>query len=295
MAADEPFRYDVAFGNNLGLLTPEEQSRLRRATVALPGMGGVGGAHLLTLTRLGIGRFVIADGDRFEPKNFNRQTGATTQTVNRPKVEVMAEMARAINPEVSIRIVPQELHQGNLPEFLANSHVVVDGLDFFRIDARRALFREAKRQGLHVITCGPLGFSAALLVFGPRGPSFDEFMAIDDRMDEQEQLLRFAVGLAPAGLHLPYVDRASVSLKDHRGPSSMIAINLCAAVAATEVLNVLLNRRPPLCVPRYAQFDPFRLRYRLGTLPGGNRHPLQRLKLWYVRRLLRNGGHARAG
>src|SRR3989338_6968796 len=110
MAADEPFRYDVAFGNNLGLLTPEEQSRLRRATVALPGMGGVGGAHLLTLTRLGIGRFVIADGDRFEPKNFNRQTGATTQTVNRPKVEVMAEMARAINPEVSIRIVPQELH-----------------------------------------------------------------------------------------------------------------------------------------------------------------------------------------
>jgi len=52
---------------------------------------------------------------------------------------------------------------------------------------------------------------------------------------------------------------------------------------------VLLKRRPAWAAPRYAHFDPYRLSYRRGTLPWGNRHPWQRLKLWYLkRRLLRD-------
>lgn len=59
--------------------------------------------------------------------------------------------------------------------------------------------------------------------------------------------VRFAVGLAPAGLHLPYIDREQIKLKEHRGPSSMTAINLCAAVASSEVLTILLKRKSALC------------------------------------------------
>ena len=68
----------------------------------------------------------------------------------------------------------------------------------------------------------------------------------------------------------------------------MIAVNLCAAVAAAEVLNLILKRRRPWAVPRYAQFDPYRLRYRRGRLWGLHRHPLQQAKLWYLTRAFRD-------
>ena len=260
---------------------------MRGSVVAIPGLGGVGGAHLLTLTRLGLGRFAIADGDTFELRNFNRQVGASMHTIGAPKAAVMADLAKAINPELAITSFP-EIDARNIDEFLRGCHIVIDGLDFFRIDARRLLFRRARELGIPIVTCGPMGFGVALLVFMPDGPSFDEFLDLRDGMDEHEQLLRFAVALAPAGLHVRYIDFRHVNLAEHRGPSSAIAINLCAAVAATETLAILLKRRRPLAVPRYAQFDPYQLRFCTGTLRGGNRHPRQRLKLWYLRRRLRH-------
>ena len=51
------FSYGEAFSRHLGLINPDEQARLRRSRVAIIGMGGVGGIHLVTLARLGIGGF----------------------------------------------------------------------------------------------------------------------------------------------------------------------------------------------------------------------------------------------
>src|SRR5262245_5822644 len=96
-AAPAPeWAYGEAFTRHRGLLSAADQERLRHSTVAIPGLGVVGGAHLTTLARLGIGRFRIADPDCFELANFNRQHGATTQTLGRGKAEVMAEAAAAI-------------------------------------------------------------------------------------------------------------------------------------------------------------------------------------------------------
>src|SRR5437867_9916117 len=80
------FNYDTAFSSNIGWVTESEQASLKTKRVAIAGVGGVGGVHLLTLARLGITRFTVADLDQFELKNFNRQVGATTAAVGRPKV-----------------------------------------------------------------------------------------------------------------------------------------------------------------------------------------------------------------
>src|SRR3954469_9436367 len=98
------FSYQEAFARHLGLVNPEEQERLRSSRVAIAGMGGVGGIHLITLARLGIGAFHIADPDHSELANFNRQYGATTRSMGRGKAEVMAREARAINPELELRV-----------------------------------------------------------------------------------------------------------------------------------------------------------------------------------------------
>ena len=87
--------YGKAFARNIGLVSPAEQEVLHTSRVAIVGMGGVGGVHLVTLARLGIGRFTIADPDAFEPVNFNRQYGATLRGLGRSKAEVMAEEAGA--------------------------------------------------------------------------------------------------------------------------------------------------------------------------------------------------------
>src|SRR5437588_4318201 len=96
------FCYEEAFSRNLGWLTEWEQQALRYKRIAIAGMGGVGGFHLLTLVRFGIGAFNIADGDTFDLVNFNRQAGATLGSIGRSKVAVMADSARQINPEVRI-------------------------------------------------------------------------------------------------------------------------------------------------------------------------------------------------
>src|SRR3546814_15305234 len=69
------FDFDQAFDRNIGWVTDREQQILRNKAVAIAGMGGVGGVHLLTLVRLGIGRFHIADHAIFELANFNPPVG----------------------------------------------------------------------------------------------------------------------------------------------------------------------------------------------------------------------------
>ncbi len=278
--------YDEAFARNLGLLTPAEQDVLRRSRVAIAGLGGVGGIHLVTLARLGIGSFHIADPETFDVANFNRQYGATVATLGRGKAEVMAEVARSINPEADLRVFPEPVTPANVAEFLDGCQVYVDGIDFFAMAGRRLLFGEARRRGAWGVTAGPLGFSTAWLTFSPTGMSFDDYFDLNDSMSLLDQLVAFAVGLAPGATHRAYMDLGKVDPATHRGPSAGLACHLCSGVAAAEVLKILLGREPVRPVPYYFQFDAYRQLLRKGRLIGGNRHPAQRLKRWLVRRLL---------
>jgi molybdopterin/thiamine biosynthesis adenylyltransferase len=280
------FSYNEAFARHRGLISADDQERLRRSRVAIVGMGGVGGIHLVTLARLGIGSFHIADPDRFELANFNRQFGATTRGLGRPKAEVMAEEARAINPEVNLRVFAEAITPGNVADLLDGVDVVVDGIDFFAIEARRLVFREARRRGIWAITAGPIGFSTAWLTFSPTGMSFDEYFDLDDAMDRADQLVAFLVGLTPQATQRPYMDFREVDASTGRGPSAGLACHLCSGVAGAEVVKILLGRSPIRPAPWYFQFDAYRQILREGRLPWGNRHPWRRLKRRLARRQL---------
>lgn len=279
-----PWSYEEAFSRHRGLLSDAEQGRLRSATVAVAGMGGVGGIHLATLARLGVGRFRIADPDRFEPANFNRQFGATVHTVGRGKAEVMAEAAASINPDAELRVFHEAITPDNVDAFLDGVDVLVDGVDFFAPDARRMIFNEARRRGIWAVTAGPIGFSTAWLTFDPAGMSFDDYFDLRDGMGRLDQLIAFAVGLAPRATHLAYLDLSKVNINAGAGPSVGLACHLCSGVAAVEVVKILLGRGPVRPAPYYFQFDAYRQVLRRGKLRGGNRHPVQRLKRWYLRR-----------
>lgn len=280
----DAFSYRAAFARNIGWVTQDEQEVLRAKRVAIAGMGGVGGVHLLTLARLGIGAFHVADFDRFDIANFNRQVGATMSTLGQPKVAVLADMARDINPELSIVSFPEGVEAANLDAFFAGVDLYVDGLDFFAFDARQATFAACARLGVPAITAAPLGMGTALLNFLPGQMTFEQYFGWGDLGDE-EKALRFLVGLAPAGLHGAYlVDPSSINFKEQRGPSTIMGCQLCAGAAATEALKILLGRGNVLAAPRGMHFDAYRNKLVRTWRPGGNRHPLQRLAMWIARR-----------
>ena len=288
------WNYERAFSRNLGLVSPAEQERLRGSCVAIAGLGGVGGVHLATLLRMGVGRFKLADLDRFELANTNRQYGATTRTLGRDKLEVMAEVARSINPDVELELFPEGIGPGNIARFLSGADVALDGIDFFALPIRRMFFAEARARGVPAVTSAPLGFGATLQVFAPGGMSFDEYFDVRDETPRLDQIVAFAVGLAPRALHLPYMDLGRVDLGAETGPSSSIGCQLAAGIASAAVVDLLLGRRVE-AAPAFLQFDARRGRLARGRVRFGNRSPLQRLKRWYVKRLLTKGAPSPKG
>jgi molybdopterin/thiamine biosynthesis adenylyltransferase len=280
------FNYEQAFSRNIGWVTQQEQQTLRGKRVAIAGGGGVGGVHLLTLARLGVTHFHIADFDSFDVANFNRQVGAMMSTIGQQKVDVLAHMVRDINPEASIKIFPDGVNNANLPEFLAGVDLYVDALDFFAFDARQQTFAMCAQLGIPATTAAPLGMGAALLNFMPGKMTFEEYFQWGD-LPELDKAIHFVVGLAPAGLHRPYlVVPEAVSFAQQRGPSTFMACQLCAGIVATEALKILLNRGKVLAAPHGVQFDAYRNKLKHTWRPGGNRHPIQKLAIAIGKRQL---------
>ena len=280
------FNYEKAFSCNLGLVQPHEQAQLREKTIAIAGLGGVGGAHLLTLTRMGVGKFHIADFDQFEVHNMNRQAGAFTSTLGKDKADVMEAMTYDINPTALVRKFNEGITVANIDNFLDNVDVAIDALDYFALEARALFYRVAYEKKIPVVVAGPYGCSASLLVFMPGGMTWHDYFAIDLAEQESDRYLLFALGSAPRATQIGYLDLNYVNFAEKRGPSLSLAIELCAGVVAAEVMKLLLKRGPILAAPYFHQFDAYRYRYSVGKLRWGNRGPMQRLKLLLFRRML---------
>lgn len=280
------YSYDQATARNIGWVTRDEQQTLREKRVAIAGLGGVGGAHLLTLARLGIGAFHIADLDTFDVVNFNRQAGAFNSTLNHSKVDVLLGMARDINPELDIKVFRNGVNPGNIDAFLDGVDLYVDGLDFFVFKVRAMTFDRCHARNIPAVTAAPLGLGAAVLCFMPGGMSFEDYFGFAGR-SEEELALRFMIGLSPRMLQRPYlVDPTAVDLDARRGPSTIMACDLCAGLAATESLKILLGRGKVLAAPHGFQFDAYRNKLVRTWRPFGHRNPIQRLMLAIARKQL---------
>jgi len=282
----EDFDYGTAFSRTLGWITETEQKILRAKRIAIAGLGGVGGSHLLTLTRLGIGNFKIADLDIFEQENFNRQAGASIRHVGRDKIDVLAELALDINPELDVDKFSSGVTTENLDTFLEGVDLYVDALDFFAVEIRQAVFAACAEKGIPAITAAPLGMGVAFLAFLPGQMTFEEYFRLADQA-EDEQLLRFLLGLSPAMLQVKYlVDDTRLDLNAHKGPSTPMACELCAGMAGTHALKILLNRGEVPAAPRGLHFDAYRNKMAKTWRPMGNHNPIQRLGLTIVRKRL---------
>jgi molybdopterin/thiamine biosynthesis adenylyltransferase len=280
------FDYNAAFSRNIGWVTLAEQQKLRNFTVAIAGAGGVGGAHALTLARLGIGKFRLSDFDQFEVHNFNRQVGAFMSTVQQDKVAVMQRMVLDINPEAEISCFEQGINADNVDAFLQDVDIYVDSLDFFALEARQLVFQKCHEKRIPVVTAAPLGMGCAFLCFMPGAMSYEQYFRFAGRSKE-DQLIQFLIGLSPAMLQRSYlVDQSRVSFKQQRGPSTPMAVQLCAGIAGTYVLKILLGRGDVLCAPYGLHFDAYRNKLVKTWRPFGNAGLVPRLMFRIAKKLV---------
>lgn len=117
--------------------------------------------------------------------------------------------------------------------------------------------------------------------------SFQEYFNWKPGDADLIKAVKFLVGLAPSLPQRHYlVDRSFVDLNAQKGPSAPMGIELCAGVAGTEILKILLHRGPVSFAPRSLHFDAYFNRLYARTVWLGNRNPWQKLQIAIALRML---------
>lgn len=202
--------YENRYTRNIGTLTEDEQEAFRGKRVFIAGSGGLGGHILAHLLRIGVGHITIIDGDVFEESNLNRQLLSSVEVIGRPKAEVAAEYAAAVNPSVSVTALPVMLNGANAVSLLSGHDLVIDALD--NIESRRLLAKACDELSLPYIYGAICGFVSQVGTFPP--------------------------GTAEKRLSVLYPPKAAITNKSCIAPTPA----LCASMQASEAVKWLLGR-----------------------------------------------------
>ena len=127
----------------------ENVELLSRKSIAVAGVGAVGGYAIEMLVRCGIGNIAILDFDTVSESNINRQIIALHSTVGRLKTDVMKERIIDINPECSVTAIPEMLDDNNM-QTLLSADIVLDCID--SVKAKIDLLEKAYRKGVPIIS-----------------------------------------------------------------------------------------------------------------------------------------------
>jgi len=133
------------------LFKPEGLEKLKKANVLIVGMGGVGSFAAEFVVRAGVGKITIVDGDVVDITNINRQLPALHTTVGKPKVQLMGERLKDINPELDLTIIQEFLSPERASEIVTDDYdYVMDCID--SVTPKLNLIIAAKRKKIKIIS-----------------------------------------------------------------------------------------------------------------------------------------------
>ena len=141
---------DPRFAGVARLYGIEGLERLKAAHVAIVGVGGVGSWAAEAMARCGVGEISLFDLDDVCVSNSNRQLHALDSTVGKPKVEVMAERLRGINPDCTVHAVADFVTRDTMAEYITPTiDFVIDCIDAVNAKALDRYWRNARVHTLH--------------------------------------------------------------------------------------------------------------------------------------------------
>ena len=144
------------------------QQRLLASQVLIIGLGGLGSPAALYLGAAGVGKLVLADPDRVELANLQRQIAHGSSDIGRLKVESAAARVHEINPEVQLQTIPRAPAPEELEQLVSTADLVVDASDNFA--TRFALNRTCVQQSKPLVSAAIIRQEGQLAVFEPARP-----------------------------------------------------------------------------------------------------------------------------
>ncbi|MFY1825093.1 ThiF family adenylyltransferase [Myxococcus fulvus] len=250
------------FERNLGVVSAEVMARLARTHVLVAGVGGAGGQCAVDLARLGVGCLTLADFDTYEVHNMNRQVGCFESTLGASKVDVVGRMCLDIHPDLRLRLVREGITEDNVTDVLAGTQVlppvdyVVEVIDIAGARAKQALHKACRERGVPAMTGLMLGFGAALHVFQPDAPLYEELYILPDgRVDLPAIIPHLGDYLHQAAMEACFAGKGPA-------PTCVVGATTAAGMMVSELMRgVMLGAHTMVSWPEYLYVDLFDHRY----------------------------------
>jgi len=266
--------YQKIFSRNIGIFTEAEQVKLRDATIAVAGVGGVGGLLTERLVRLGVGNIKITDPGTFEESNLNRQFGSATGNLGQNKAESVFRQVRDINPTASINFSTTGIETENDAEsFTAGCDVIIDEMDYGLWKESILLQRAARKRGIYYLFTSALGFGALAVVFDPRGMTLEEYnrLPLNVNLDDLKGLsvpLQLIMPVVPSYFMTAFSSEMTQEIIQGKrpAPTCSIGVGLTSILAASEAMNILLRRKEIVIAPGYIYIDLLDRIFNTGTI-----------------------------
>ena len=241
------------FSRNNGLLSENDQDLLAKTSVAIAGTGGDGGLLAERLARFGIGKMILADPEKFEPSNTNRQFAAHHKNFGKNKAEAIAEELLLINPDIEISVYPEGITSSNVRAIVTAADIAVDEIEYALPALSVLLHKECREQNKHVFMGANIGWGGTIFCFDPGGRTFEEHFEFNEQTKTINPI-RYS-GRLPAYVDTKLLD--SVCAGEKPVPSLSSAVGIVASVLANEIILFITNRRKPVVVPAFLSVDLF--------------------------------------
>ena len=141
------------------------QKKLKAARVLVSRVGGVGGAAALYLAAAGVGKIVLAHAGSLKLADLNRQILMTCEGLGEPRVECARRGLVALNPNVEVELINENISAANAAEIVGKVDLVVDAAPLF--SERLAMNEQVVRQRKIMIDCAMYDFEAQVTTIIP--------------------------------------------------------------------------------------------------------------------------------
>ena len=236
------------------------QARLAAARVLVVGAGGLGSPAVMFLAGAGVGTLAIADYDRVELSNLQRQVLYRTSDIGADKVAAARSAVAAINPDVRVEAIPWAMDGPDLVREVEKADAVVDASDNF--ETRFEINEACVATGTPLVSGAAIRMEGQVAVFDPSDPGSPCYRCVfDDTGDPEEPCALVGVFAPVAGI--VGTIQAAEAVKLLAGVPSGLKRRLMLIDALSMEVRAVRVRRDPACPacgggPRPA-----------GTVPGG--------------------------
>ncbi len=250
--------------------------KVRNATFAIAGMGGVGAITVELLARWGVKKFRLLDMDKYESSNLNRQLFATSKTLNLPKVEVAADRIKEINPHAEVEeIVIEMVNNDNAKAFVEGADIVIQNADR---PSAKLLYFAARDCKLPLV-------NGHATITGGRVQAFDyRTSECETALERIWQKLKLKDMKPITEMNAEEIQEFDKNFVHPTAASLNFVTNMVGCWIVAEAIKMLTGKGKVAKYPKYLDFETFKLTMKLRN----SLSPLDPINIKRIQSLLKN-------